>query len=86
MALTEREREVLDLECGWWLWSPTKQRAIRDRLGCSPASYYAALRRLAASEEAYAYDPLVIGRLRRRQSRRRRQRLAGSDAAGLRRP
>ena len=85
MGLTTRERDMLDLERGWWLSSPTKERAIRDRLGCSPAAYYAALRRLSATREAYDYDPLVVLRLRRRQARRRRERFVGPDAAGSRR-
>jgi len=51
--------------------------AIRDRLGCSPGAYYAALRRLVASEEAFRYDPLVVQRVRRRQERERRARVAG---------
>jgi len=76
---------MLDLEGGWWLSAPTKERAIRHRLGCSPATYYAALRRLATSRDAYDYDPLVVLRLRRRQARRRRERFAGPDAAGSRR-
>jgi len=77
MALSTREREVLDLERDWWRSGSTKQAAIRNRLGCSPGAYYAALRRLVASEEAFRYDPLVVQRVRRRQERERRARVAG---------
>ena len=77
MTLSTREREVLDLEREWWRSGSTKQVAIRDRLGCSPGAYYAALRRLVASEEAFRYDPLVVQRVRRRQERERRARVAG---------
>jgi hypothetical protein len=80
MALNERERQVLDVEREWWLHAPTKEQAIRDRLGCSPAAYYAALRRLASSPEAFSYDPLVVTRLRRRRDQRRRARFAGGSA------
>jgi hypothetical protein len=80
MALSTRERSILDLERDWWLSSPTKERAIRERLGCSPATFYAALRRLAGSPEARAYDPLVMKRLERRIARRRRARLSGGTA------
>ena len=80
MALSTRERDLLDLERDWWLAAPTKKRAIRDRLGCSPASYYASLRRLTASDEAFAYDPLVVQRLRKRLDQQRRARLGGKDA------
>jgi len=74
MSLTRRDRNVLDVERDWWLSSPSKRRAIKDRLGLSPSTYYGVLRRLTASPEAAAYDPLVIHRLRRRLSRRRRDR------------
>lgn len=80
MALSTRERDLLDLERDWWLVAPTKKRAIRDRLGCSPASYYASLRRLTGSEDAFAYDPLVVQRLRKRLDQQRRARLGGKDA------
>jgi hypothetical protein len=81
MALSTRERDLIDLEREWWLSAPTKKRAIRERLGCSPASYYAALRRLTGSDEAFAYDPLVVQRLRRRLDLQRRARLGGKGAS-----
>lgn len=81
MALTEREQLVLDLEREWWLSPRTKEQSIREKLDCSPASYYATLRRLAESDEAYAYDPLVVRRVRRRLSSRRRARFEAGPAA-----
>ena len=74
MALTDLERGVLDVERDWWLSAPSKKRAIDERLGITPGAYYGVLRRLAASPEAFAYDPLVVGRLRRRLLRRRQDR------------
>jgi len=71
MALTDRERKVLDIERDWWVSSPSKRVAIHERLGLSPAAYYGVLRRLTDSPEAFAYDPLVVHRLRRRLVRRR---------------
>ena len=71
MALTDRERRVLDVERDWWVSSPSKAVAIQERLGLSPGAYYGVLRRLADSPEAFAYDPLVVHRLRRRRARRR---------------
>jgi Protein of unknown function (DUF3263) len=85
MALSTRERDLLDLERDWWLRAPTKKGAIRDRLGCSPASYYAALRRLTGSDEAFEYDPLVVQRLRKRLDHQRRARLGGEDSTRRRR-
>ncbi len=77
MTLSAREREVLDLEREWWRSGSSKKAAIRERLGWSPGTYYAALRRLVASEEAFCYDPLVVQRVRRRQERERRARISG---------
>ena len=77
MTLTDRERDVLDVERDWWLSSPSKRQAIRERLGLSPGAYYGVLRRLADSPEAFAYDPLVVHRVKRRLVRRRRDRFEG---------
>jgi hypothetical protein len=85
-GLSTREREVLDLESIWWQVAPTKRQAIAERLGCSQAAYYATLRRLAASPEAFRYSPLVIQRLRSRIRKARRQRLLGSAETASWRP
>ena len=81
MSLSEREKRVLDVERGWWLGALTKEQVIREQLGCSPTSYYAALRRLAASSDAFEYDPLLVARVRRRLDERRRARVAAGSAA-----
>ena len=80
MALTTREQAVLDFEREWWLHAATKEQGIREHLSCSPATYYAMLRRLAGSPEAFGYDPLVVSRLRRRLARRRRERFEAGPA------
>ena len=85
MTLTDRERDVLDVERDWWLSAPSKRQAIQERLGLSPGAYYGVLRRLAASPEAFAYDPLVVHRIRRRLIRRRRDRYEGGSASEHRR-
>lgn len=72
---------MLDLEREWWLSFATKEEAIRKRLGCSPATHYAGLRRLVTSAEAFSYDPLVVARLRRRLYERRRARFEPGPAA-----
>ena len=56
--------------------------AIRTRLGLSPGCYRRLLAELVDSEEADAYDPLVIRRLRRRREALRRTRYEGSPAGG----
>ncbi len=82
MALSERDRAVLDFERSWWTQAGPKEAAIRERLDLSPARYYQVLSRLLESDEAVAYDPLVVRRLRRRRDRRRRARYEGRSADG----
>ena len=47
------------------------------KAGAVPGAYYGVLRRLAYSKEAFAYDPLVVHRVKRRLVRRRRDRFEG---------
>jgi hypothetical protein len=79
MPLTRRDREILDLEGSWWTKTLPKGSQIRD-LGLSRSQYYAALRRLADSSDALEHAPLVVHRLRRQQSERRRDRFEGRAA------
>jgi hypothetical protein len=91
MPLTDRERAMLDFERTWWSEpgpdGPTgggpgpKGAAIQARIGLSPARYYRLLAALIASPEAATYDPLVVRRLRRLQSDRRRARIEGGHTA-----
>jgi len=96
MGLSDRERAILDFERSWWVTPEvatpgdavsdtviptTKEAAIRSQLDLSPTRYYELLRALSASSEAVAYDPLVVHRLRRSQSQRRRARLEGWPAS-----
>ena len=65
MELTERDRAILDFERSWWTESGPKEAAIRERFELSATRYYEILNELLESDEAYAYDPLVVRRLRR---------------------
>ena len=80
MALSDRDRAILDLERTWWTQAGSKEAAIRSRLSMSPTSYYKALGELLESDEAMVYDPLVVRRVRRLRDRRRRQRFEGPSA------
>ena len=80
MGLTDRDRAILDFERSWWLDTGSKTAAIRQRLQLSPTRYYELLASLTASAEAASYDPLLIRRLRRLRSRRRRARIEGRPA------
>jgi Protein of unknown function (DUF3263) len=70
-------RRVLDLERSWATRRGPRGRAIRERLGLSPARYHQVLLRTIALPEALAYDPVLVGRLRRLRDARRRARRAG---------
>lgn len=82
MALTEREREILDFERHWWTLPGPKDVAVRERFGLSRTSYYKILNLLLVSPDALDYDPLVVRRLRRLRDRRRRARYEGRSADG----
>jgi hypothetical protein len=78
--LSDRDRAVLEFERSWWTQPGSKEMAIKTRLGLSPARYRQVLAQLVDSEEADAYDPLVIRRLRRRREALRRARYEGGSA------
>lgn len=81
-VLNGRERAVLDFERCWLLEdaAETKAVAIRRRLRISATRYYELLDLLCDSAAALEYDPLVIRRLRRRRTERRRTQLFGGPA------
>jgi beta-phosphoglucomutase-like phosphatase (HAD superfamily) len=76
-GLVERERAILDFERTWWTEAGVKEPAIRERFGLSATRYYQLLAELVDRDEALAYDPLVVRRLRRMRDRRRRARYEG---------
>lgn len=80
MALSDRDRAILDFERSWWTEPGPKELAIRERFDLSPTRYYQVLTDLLESSDALAYDPLVVRRLRRMRDRRRRQRFEGRSA------
>jgi hypothetical protein len=73
---SDRWREILGFERTWWQLSVSKETAIRERFGVSPARYYQLLNRLIELPEALAYDPMLVRRLRRLREARRRKRFA----------
>ena len=75
-TLDDRSRAILDFERAWWQDAGPKERAIRQRLGLSPARYYQLLNRLIDSPQALGHDPMLVKRLRRLRTARRRQRFA----------
>ena len=80
MALSERDKAILDFERTWWTQPGPKELAIRDRFELSATRYYEVLNGLLESSDAMTYDPLVVRRLRRLRDRRRRARFEGRRA------
>jgi hypothetical protein len=80
MALSDRDRAILDFERTWWSEPGPKETAIKERFDLSPTRYYQVLADLLDSPDAIAYDPLVVRRLRRLRDRRRRARFEGRRA------
>ena len=83
MALTDRDRAILDFERSWWTEAGPKDTAIRERFELSGTRYYQLLTELLDDEDALAYDPLLIRRLRRVRERRRRARVEGRPMSQL---
>lgn len=81
MALTKREAAILDFERSWWQNEGSKESAIRDQLELSATRYYQLLNQLLDSAEAMSYDPLVVRRLQRLRTVRRRVRYEGPIAS-----
>jgi hypothetical protein len=82
MALSARDQAVLEFERSWWTEPGSKEVAVRARLGLSAARYRQVLAALLDSDEAEAFDPLVIRRRRRRRQQLRRARYEGRPAGG----
>ena len=70
----ERDRAILDFEREWWQHPGAKEDAIRQTFGLSPARYYPLLTALMQTQEALAYDPMLIKRLQRVHNERRQSR------------
>lgn len=83
MALSDRDRAILDFERSWWTEAGPKDTAIRDRFELSGTRYYQLLTELIDDQDALEYDPLLVRRLRRARDRRRRARIEGRPVSQL---
>ena len=79
-GLSRREHAMLTFERQWWRSAGAKETAIRDTFGVTPTRYYQVLNALVDHPAALAADPLLVRRLRRLRSARRRGR--SSDVLG----
>jgi hypothetical protein len=75
-GLDERELAVLDFERQWWKHPGSKEQAVREQFDLSPTRYYQLLNALLDREAALRHDPMLVKRLRRARSQRRRTRTA----------
>jgi hypothetical protein len=80
MSLSDAERALLDFEASWWQRPGSKKAAIEECLGMSASEYYRRLGCLIDSPHALDHAPLVVRRLRRRRSARRKHRFEGAAA------
>jgi len=81
-ALAELDRQVLMFERQWWRYEGSKEQAINDLFQMDATRYYQVLGRLIDTEEALAFDPALVKRLRRQRQARRHQRSARRLKAG----
>jgi hypothetical protein len=81
-TLTERDRAMLALERMWWQYAGAKEQKVRDQFGVSMTTYYARINRLIDREDALAYDPLLVKRLRRLRDERKRSRTLMKQMVG----
>ena len=75
-SLSVRDGEILALERLWWQYAGAKEQAIREKFAMSSTRYYQVLNALIDREEALAFDPLLVKRLRRLRDKRQRSRSA----------
>ena len=75
-TLSDRDREVLALERLWWQYAGAKEQAIREKFDMSATRYYQLLNALIDRDDALAFDPLLVKRLRRLRAQRQRSRSA----------
>jgi hypothetical protein len=67
---------ILAFERSFWRSPGAKEREITDAFSVSPTRYYQLLNELIDRQEAVAFDPELVARLRRRRTARGRLRSA----------
>jgi hypothetical protein len=80
MALSARDRAILDFERTWRHRPGPKEVAIREQFRMSRSRYYEVLLALLDDPDALAYDPLTVKRAQRVRHHRRRVRITGRRA------
>jgi len=81
--LSAEDRAILEFERESWRSRTPKERAVRENLGLSATRYYQLLNGLLDRPDALAFDPMLVGRLRRLRDARRRIRFSRRFAPEL---
>src|SRR3712207_9550283 len=81
-TLSDRDREILALERLWWQYAGAKEQAIREKFDMSSTRYYQVLNALIDRDDALAFDPLLVRRLRRLRAARQRARRSEERRVG----
>ncbi|QSL99797.1 helix-turn-helix DNA-binding domain protein [Gordonia phage ODay] len=68
--MTDEERRMLDLAGQRWNYAGSLEQRVRDDFGISLTRFYQRVNQLIDTEEALAYSPVVVNRLRRLRTRR----------------
>lgn len=66
--MTDDDKAMIEFERHWWKHAGAKVAAIRERFGLGATNYYQRLNRLIDTQEALAFDPVTVNRLRRLRS------------------
>ena len=63
--MTDEERGMLDLAGERWNYAGSLEQRVRDELGISLTRFWQRVNQLVDTEEALAYAPITVNRLRR---------------------
>jgi hypothetical protein len=69
VALSERERDMLEFESQWWRDEGAKSEEIRRRFQVTPVRYYQQLNTLISRPEALDINPVLVKTLLRRREK-----------------
>lgn len=72
--LSGRDVAVLQIAARAWSGPGPRERAVRERLGISPAAYFQLLNALLDDPRALRHDPVTVNRLRAARERHRASR------------
>ena len=74
MALTERDRALLEFERTWWTLDTPKDVVLAERFSLTPEHYHRVLIDLVDRPEALEHEPIVVRRVLRARERRHHNR------------